>query len=853
MIFSPKYTLLILSFMLGDMMYGQNFIITDGATDNTCSGFFYDSGGQGGLGYAPNENKTYTLCSDGSSGTAIKINFSAFNLDAMDTLRVYDGPTTASTLLGKFSNDELLGLTLSPTAINPGGCLTFNFTSDNNNTGFWEGSISCGNKCTFPTANIAGPQVLRICPGGNIALDGSSSTAGTGNITEYKWFSKKDTVIGSTYNSTFPNPSGLLVELRVTNSLGCTNINKEQVKVFVSTRPDFAGTTGDDSICLGSQACFTGNVTGTTYKEPTPKYTGGSLALPDGIGVCFSSSMTYTVFTPGQKLSNISDFQGVCVNMEHSYVQDLTIKLTCPNGQSTILHNVAGGGRYMGTPVDDDSKPNDMGTCGQYCFTPTAVNGFLFQGGTEGQTIPFGDYKSIQPLTNLLGCPLNGTWTFEVCDALHSDNGFLCSWDLNINPAIIPSGISFTPTFNINASDSTAWQNDPTIINTSANGEQICAIPAAAGNSTYTYSVTNNFGCTYDTTLSVKIFDFPTTDLQDTLSICQSTLNYPLNITVNPAAIGNYTYLWTAATGLSNPNILNPVIDVTQAQPSYILEVTDSGTPGCTLKDTISIQKIPVPTAQFSMDKTFGCVPLTIKFKDNTAVTPTNYHWIFGDGYETSGATDTAVHTYNVYGNKTVTYIISTGDGCTDTTTQTIDASPLPLVLFNVTPPYAYKDYPYFCFQNVTEQGGTSNTWLFGDFDTSNNTSDCYMFPDSVACYNVSLINTNNFGCTDTLTKEVCVRPFQQKIYAPTAFTPNHDGVNDVFTIQTTSIQSEGYDLYIFDRWGNVIFHSTTPNEGWNGKTASGNAQIELYVYMLYYKDEWGKDQKMIGNVSLVR
>jgi gliding motility-associated-like protein len=97
------------------------------------------------------------------------------------------------------------------------------------------------------------------------------------------------------------------------------------------------------------------------------------------------------------------------------------------------------------------------------------------------------------------------------------------------------------------------------------------------------------------------------------------------------------------------------------------------------------------------------------------------------------------------------------------------------------------------------------------------------------------------------------VRPYQQKIYAPTGFTPNHDGVNDMFVIQSTSIKSEGYDLYIFDRWGSVIFHSTTPNEGWNGKTASGEAQIEVYVYMLYYKDEWGNDQKMIGNVSLVR
>ncbi|MFZ9846762.1 MAG: T9SS type B sorting domain-containing protein, partial [Flavobacteriales bacterium] len=78
-------------------------------------------------------------------------------------------------------------------------------------------------------------------------------------------------------------------------------------------------------------------------------------------------------------------------------------------------------------------------------------------------------------------------------------------------------------------------------------------------------------------------------------------------------------------------------------------------------------------------------------------------------------------------------------------------------------------------------------------------------------------------------------------------------GVNDMFTIQSTSIQSEGYDFYIFNRWGNVMFHSNTPNEGWDGKTAAGEAPMEVYAYMLYYKDEWGKEQKYIGHFSLIR
>ncbi len=853
MLFLRKNILLILSFFLSELAYTQDFIMTNNTTDNTCTGFFYDTGGPSGAGYTAGENKTHTLCSDGSAGAAIKINFSAFHLDSKDTLRIYDGPNTSATLFGKFTNDDLLGLTVVPTTTNPGGCLTFNFTSDNSTQGFWEGDISCGAKCTFPTADINNTgNILRLCPGNSLNLSATNSTAGSGSITEYKWFSKIDTVVGSSFSTTFPDPTGLNVELRVTNSLGCTSINKKQVKVMVSTPPDFTGTTGDNEICLGEQACFTGVATGVAYKEPIPKYTGGSLALPDGQGVCFSSVMTYNIFTSGQKLTNINDFLGICVDMEHSYIQDLKISITCPNGQSVKLTNVAGGGRFMGVPIDDDARPNDMGTCGHYCWTPSA-SGYLHQAGSEGQTIPYGDYKSIESLSGLLGCPLNGEWKFEVCDNLHSDNGFLCAWDLNINPAIIPSGISFTPTFNANATDSTAWVNDPTIITTSANADQICAEPTAPGNKSYTYRVINNFGCTYDTTLSVKVYDYPTSDLMDTLFICSSVLQSQLNVNISPNATGTYQYQWLPATGLNPNNIKNPNLTVANAQNFYELNVTDDASPGCTLKDTIYIQKIPVPTASLTMSEDSGCVPLKITYKDNTVPTAAKFTWNFSDGTSTTGTIDTAVHTFNDWGDKTIEYIIETSDGCKDTSYYTAYAAPLPLVLFNVTPPYAYKDYPYFCFQNVTEMGGTNYQWIFGTEGTSNQTHDCFMFSDSVKCHNVSLISQNASGCIDTLTKPVCVKNYREKIYVPTAFTPNKDGVNDVFTFVSESIPETDYVAYIYDRWGNEFYKSTKPNSSWDGTTAAGDAQQDVYVYIIYYRDEYGNKQKLMGHISLIR
>ncbi len=845
-----KYILLSAWLFAAALLHSQSFIITNG-NDNTCSGQFYDSGGLSGAGYSANENKTYTLCPNG--GTAVKITFSAFNLDNKDTLIVHDGNSNTAAVLGKFTKDDLLGLTLGASTGNATGCLTFQFNSDNTVNGFWEGTITCGNKCVFPTADITGSnKIIKLCPGNNLSLDGSTSIAGTGSISQYQWFTKKDTVVGSNYNTSFPSPAGLNVELRVTNSSGCSNINKEQVQVWVSTPPVFTGTTGDTKACMNKQACFSGNVAGVNFKESVPKYNGGDLALPDQPGTCFSSTLNFKTFIPGQKLMNVSDLQSICVDMEHSYLDDLTIKLTCPNGQSVKLFNRGGAGKYLGTPVLNDD-PAVLGTCGHYCWTASSVLGQMQNAVTVNKTVPYGDYKSIEPFTNLIGCPLNGQWSFEVCDMQVNDNGFVCTWDLSFNPSITPPGITFTPTFNLPANDSTAWITDTSIVSTSGNGDQICAISSTKGNRSYTYKAINDFGCAYDTTLTVKVYGYPTTDLPDTLQICSSLTQSQLNVNVAPAAEGAYHYLWKPGSGLSDSTITNPLLNVANAQSSYVFQVHDDTSPGCIALDTTVIKKISVPPADFILDTDSGCVPLTVKIKDNTNPKPSNFHWIFGDGAEVNSAVDSASHTYSSFGVNYIEYVIATFDGCKDTIRKKINATPQPLILFHVSPPDAYIDDPYFCFQNATQQGGNEWKWNFGTEGSSNKESDCFTFSDSVKCHDVSLIATNAFGCTDTLTKAVCVKNSRQKIFAPNAFTPNNDKINDNFIVVSEGITSDNYALSIFDKWGNLIYETNTPNGIWDGNTKSSPAPADVYVYQLQYKDEWGNVQHTIGSVTLIR
>ncbi len=120
------------------------------------------------------------------------------------------------------------------------------------------------------------------------------------------------------------------------------------------------------------------------------------------------------------------------------------------------------------------------------------------------QSINPGTYEPVEPFSNLVGCPLNGDWTYQSTDLWGADNGFICSWSINFDPNIIPDVTTFTPTFGPDI-DSTLWSGGtvPDVI--SANGDTITFTATAPGVYPFNYQVTDNFGCTYDTTITVTI------------------------------------------------------------------------------------------------------------------------------------------------------------------------------------------------------------------------------------------------------------------------------------------------------------------------------------------------------------
>jgi hypothetical protein len=115
--------------------------MSNGST-TTCSANFYDNGGNG-LNYTNNQTLVYTFCPP-TAGQYMSVTFSSFNIEnTYDFLYVYDGNSTAATLLGTFTGTTNPG-TITATSGNSTGCLTFRFTSDGvGNYSGWSAAISC--------------------------------------------------------------------------------------------------------------------------------------------------------------------------------------------------------------------------------------------------------------------------------------------------------------------------------------------------------------------------------------------------------------------------------------------------------------------------------------------------------------------------------------------------------------------------------------------------------------------------------------------------------------------------------------------------------------------------------------
>ena len=500
----------------------------NGRTLKLCAGNFYDSGGPNN-GYVNGEDFKVTFCPDNSNnaGQTFRLTFNKLDLGLSDRLTFYDGVNTTAPVLDilQRGDNNIVPVAFSATRNNVSGCLTVVFESRvifTNGAG-WEAEISCIERCQVIQSELVRtvPAVLPIdtgyvdaCIGQEITFEGRGKFPQEGlfyshaNSAQYFWdFGDGSARMeGKIVNHTYQQSGGYVVQFTVIDQNGCINTNTIDQRVRISPKPNFAVAT-TPQICVGDTIQLTGSVNQTnsaaTINASTseavfqPRYErSDSLFLPDGKGVAYETTINITQFNPGQRLTNINDLLGICTVMEHSYMRDLQVSIKCPDGTSVMLQNFEAVGKEisLGEPIDEATNLAP-GVGYEYCWTSTATNGTWFSYDerflSSGDTLPAGNYNSVQSLDSLLGCPLNGQWTITVEDYLVQDNGYIFEWNIGFKPELYPRLEKFEPSI-----VQFGWET--------TNNAALQTTPGSAGENAYRFVTTDEFGCKYDTTVLVQ-------------------------------------------------------------------------------------------------------------------------------------------------------------------------------------------------------------------------------------------------------------------------------------------------------------------------------------------------------------
>jgi gliding motility-associated-like protein len=140
-----------------------------------------------------------------------------------------------------------------------------------------------------------------------------------------------------------------------------------------------------------------------------------------------------------------------------------------------------------------------------------------------------------------------------------------------------------------------------------------------------------------------------------------------------------------------------------------------------------------------------------------------------------------------------------------------------------------------------------NNWWDFADGTTSLNLHPEHIFQDS-GSYQVQLVMKDTSGCIDTVVNVVWVNP-DLRVLIPNAFTPNNDGLNDIWEIRGQGVKELNFT--IFDRWGGIIYNNgnNLNNYFWEGK----NVPEGVYSYRISAKSFSGRLYDKIGSVTLIR
>ena len=372
--------------------------------------------------------------------------------------------------------------------------------------------------------------------------------------------------------------------------------------------------------------------------------------------------------------------------------------------------------------------------------------------------------------------------------------------------------------------------------------------PSLAGIGLHTISYSEPGNCGGNASIDIEVNDGTLVDILSVGPYCEGEIDQQLSATVPGGTWSGFGIL-NSQTGQFSPT--------TAGVGSHDIIYALGG--NCPTSDTLTIIIDPIPEPSFTIDVPSGCAPLTVTFTNTTPGSFTDCDWNIGGAMIYN---DCGPHTLTLHQSGTfdVTLSVSSQNGCNADITETglIQVDQNPFAAFTPSPSVLSSLNTLVHFDN-NSIGASGYIWNFGDNSPgSTETNPIHTFPtDAPAGYTVELIAYTENGCTDTAYHTILVQE-ELIFYVPNTFTPDGDEYNEIFkAVFTSGYDPTDFNLYIFDRWGEIIWESHDASVGWNGTygvSRNKTVQDGTYIWKIDFKTTMSDERIMtVGHVNVLR
>ncbi len=663
-----------------------------------------------------------------------------------------------------------------------------------------------------PTAQFT-VNPTTACGSANVTITNSSVSA-----TSYNWnFGNGNTsTLQNPPAQTYSTPGTYLISLTATSSAGCTNTTSQSVTVNAN-HTITAGS--NQTVCVGSP------LTSITMTLGGGAIGATSAGLPPGVTSNVSAGVVtltgtpttagtynYTITTTGNACT-VATATGTITVISIPTPTITTVPPTCSAAGSATVSNYDATLTYTFTPTGPT-----VGAGGAISGMTTGTNYTLIAGNGTCNSIASAQFNIAAQLTT------PATPTITVIPPTCSANGSasITNYDVTLTYTFTPSG--------------------PTV---GAGG----AISGMTAGTNYTVTAGNG-SCTSAPSASFSIAAQLTTPAVPTITTTPATCS-----SNGTATITNYNAALTYTFSPTGPTAgAGGVISGMTAGTSYTVT---AGNGSCTSapSSSFSIQApIPFPSIPIQVDNPNGCAPHTATLSA-TNLPGIEYQWTANGTNIGNGVSLTSV--FNQSGCYTIQLTATNSQGCTSTTIESnfvcVEADPI--ASFTANPSIFTSNSETVNFTN-NSQGAVNYSWDFGDNTNSTEESTSHFYSNLQGGVVVTLTAVSALGCSDQTSITI---NFQEQtiFYVPNSFTPDQDEYNQTWgPVFTQGFDPFNFDLYVFNRWGEVIWESHDASKRWDGTYGSKGTKCPdgVYTWKIGYKPK-ETDEKVVvtGHINLIR